>query len=64
MPDDPKQRNKGDDKRISIEQEHEVRYWTESLGVSREELEEAVRSVGTSADHVRDYIKGQKARRR
>lgn len=57
MSDDPKLRNTGDDKRISIDQEHEVRYWTEALGVSREELADAVRRVGDSAERVREHLK-------
>lgn len=62
MADDPKQRNSPDSKRISIQEDHEVRYWTEALGVSREELEEAVRRVGNSADDVREHIKGGRKR--
>ena len=53
MPDDRKNRGTPDRDRISLEEEHEVRYWTKSLGVSREELERTVRSVGHSADAVR-----------
>jgi hypothetical protein len=57
MSDDPKLRNAPDDKRISIDQEHEVHYWTEAFGVSRAELEEAVRSVGNSVERVRQHLK-------
>ena len=53
MPDDLTNRGAQDRSRISITEEHEVQYWTKSLGVSREELERAVRSVGNSADAVR-----------
>lgn len=62
MPDDPKQRNNPDDRRISMREDHEVRYWTEALGVSRAELEEAVRRVGNSADDVREHLKGSRKR--
>jgi hypothetical protein len=54
--DDPNQRNAPDSKRINVNEEHEVRYWTRALGVSREALEEAVRAVGTMADDVRKYL--------
>ena len=37
-------------------EEHEVRYWTHALGVSREELEAAVREVGVSANAVRQKL--------
>ncbi len=57
MSDDPKNRGAQDRPRISLEEDHEVRYWTQALGVSREKLEEAGRAVGHSAAHVRDYLK-------
>ena len=59
MSDDPKSRDGRDRSRISLDQEHEVKYWTQSLGVSRQELEEAVRSVGNSADKVREHLAGR-----
>jgi hypothetical protein len=43
--------------RINMSEDYEVRDWTESLGVSRERLKEAVDAVGTSADKVREYLK-------
>jgi hypothetical protein len=53
MPDDLKNRGTPDRDRISLAEEHEVRYWTKTLGVSQEELERTVRSVGNSVDAVR-----------
>ena len=53
MADDLKNRGTPDRNRISLDEEHEVRYWTKTLGVSREELERTVRSVGNSVDAVR-----------
>jgi hypothetical protein len=53
MPDHLKNRGAPDRNRISLEEEHEVRYWTKALGVSREELERTVRSVGHSIEAVR-----------
>jgi hypothetical protein len=38
MADDLKQTGKPDDQRINIEQDHEMSYWSERLGVSRDEL--------------------------
>ena len=43
--------------RINMSEDYEVRDWSESLGVSRERLQEAVDAVGTSADKVREYLK-------
>jgi hypothetical protein len=57
MPDNTSIRHGSDRTRVSVEQEHEVRYWTEALGCTREELEQAVRTVGNNADAVRGWLK-------
>jgi hypothetical protein len=44
-----------------MSQEHEVRYWTQALGVSESQLRSAVESVGSSADKVRAFLSGQGA---
>lgn len=56
MPDDLSKRTGVERGRIWLGQEHEVAYWTEKLGVSREELERAVRAVGNNADRVREHL--------
>jgi hypothetical protein len=38
---------------ISMSEEREVRYWTKALGVSREELAEAISKVDHSVDAIR-----------
>lgn len=57
MPDDLKNRGAPDRARISLEEEHEVYYWTKELGVSRAELTAAVKKVGNSADAVRRELR-------
>jgi hypothetical protein len=52
-----KNRGTPDRDRISLDEEYEVQYWTKTLGVSREELERTVRSVGNSVDAVRRALK-------
>jgi hypothetical protein len=42
--------------RINVNEEWEVRYWTEQLGVSKEQLTELVREVGPSASAVRQRL--------
>lgn len=59
MADDKKSTGSPDRDRISLSEEYEVRDWTKSLGVSEDELREAVDAVGNSADKVRDYLKGR-----
>ena len=39
MPDDLTKRGSPDRSKIAMHEEHEVRYWTKHLGVSREELQ-------------------------
>ena len=60
MSDDKSKRGARDRNRISMGEEYEVRYWTDQLGVTREELEEAVKSVGNSAQKVREHLRGNK----
>jgi len=60
MSDDMAKRGAGDRSRIALGEEHEVRYWTKELGVSRERLEDAVKSVGNSAERVREHLRGRR----
>jgi Protein of unknown function (DUF3606) len=53
MPDDLKNRGAQDRARISLSEDHEVRYWTKALGVTKEQLTAAVHKVGNSAEAVR-----------
>jgi Protein of unknown function (DUF3606) len=45
-----------DRSRISMNKKHEVRYWTEALGCSEDELAAAVAKVGNSAHAVRREV--------
>ena len=45
-----------DSKLINVNENYEVEYWTKELGVSKEELKEAVRAVGSSAAAVREHL--------
>ncbi len=56
MSDDPKNRGAQDRARINLNEAHEVRYWTNALGVSKEQLAAAVQAVGVSADKVREHL--------
>ena len=56
MPDNMNDRGAQDRARINLQEEHEVRYWTNALGVSREQLAAAVQAVGVSADKVRAHL--------
>jgi hypothetical protein len=53
MPDDLSDRGAEDRARISLKEEHEVYYWTKALGVSKQQLLDAIEKVGNSAEAVR-----------
>jgi hypothetical protein len=59
MPDDPSIRSGQDRERIDVGQEHELRHWSEALGVTKERLKEAVRAVGDRVDRVREHLRGR-----
>lgn len=60
MADSTENRGGQDRARINIHQEHELRYWTHKFGVTREQLEDAVKRVGVSAHAVAEAL-GKKA---
>jgi hypothetical protein len=55
--DDLNKRGPQDRSRISLSEDWEVKWWTESLGISVLQLKEAVKAVGNSVEKVREYIK-------
>ena len=54
--DDKKNTGAPDRDRINLQEDYEVQYWTKALGVSADELRQAVDAVGTSADAVRRQL--------
>ena len=56
MSDDLQNRGAQDRSRIAMKEEHEVRYWTEALQVTKAELQRAVDKVGNSAAAVRQEL--------
>ena len=53
MSDDKTLRGSADRRRIDIEDENEVRYWSEVLGITPDRLRVIVGKVGPMADRVR-----------
>ena len=62
MADNPDLRGGQDRVRINMQQEHEVRYWTEKFNVSREDLQKAVASAGPMAADVEKALQGSRGR--
>ncbi|HSV20557.1 MAG TPA: DUF3606 domain-containing protein [Casimicrobiaceae bacterium] len=59
MADNPGIRGQQDRSRINMSQEHEVRYWSEKLGITPDELKKAVEQVGPMADAVEQRVRGR-----
>ena len=59
MSDNKGNRGSPDRDRININDPDEVRNWTESLGVSKEELQRAVQAAGDRAEKVREFLRGR-----
>lgn len=64
MSDDLKNRGAQDRSRINVNEAHELRYWTNELGVSAEQLRKAVQAVCVSATAVRGHLKKQAGSKR
>ncbi len=60
MADDKQAIGSPDRDRIGLSEDYEIRDWTASLGVSEQELREAIDAVGNNADAVRDFLKGKR----
>lgn len=56
MSDNLSNRGPQDRSRINLHESWEVQYWTQELGVTREQLEQAVKQAGSSADAVRRHL--------
>ena len=46
-----------DSDRINVNEDYELRYWSDKFNVSPRELKNAVLAVGTSARKVEEYLK-------
>lgn len=57
MADDKTNRGPQDRSRINLSEHYEVRYWTDKFGITKADLQEAVRDVGSSADAVEQELR-------
>ena len=62
MSDDRTKRGAADRARINMSQEHEVKYWTEKFGVTREKLQEAINAAGTMASSVEQRLRSGRSK--
>ena len=57
MSDNKSNRGAADRERINVNEDYEVRYWTQQLGVSEARLREIVEQVGPMTKDVRAALK-------
>ena len=57
MADDSTKRGPRDRTCIDLDEEYEVRYWMQQLGVTEEELRHAVHTAGVMIDDVREQLR-------
>ena len=53
--------SRGRDDRIDIDREDQRREWARKLDVTEDQLQEAVRAVGSRASDIEDHLKGSRA---
>jgi hypothetical protein len=56
MADDLTNRGPADRSRVNMHEDYEVRYWTKSLGVSKDELQRLVDKHGNSAAKIKEAL--------
>jgi hypothetical protein len=56
MSDNLKNNGAQDRSKINVHEKWEVEYWTKELGVTKEQLEQAVKTAGTGAEAVRQHL--------
>ena len=56
MSDNKLKRGQPDRRKIKMSEDYEVKYWTKELGVTRDQLQQAVDKVGNSAATVRKQL--------
>jgi hypothetical protein len=56
MSDDRTKRGPQDAARVNVHEKWELDYWTEKLGVTEQQLKDAVQQVGPMAKDVRSHL--------
>jgi hypothetical protein len=57
MSDDTSKRGPADRQRVNVDEDYEVRYWTDKWAVSEERLRQAVAAVGVMASDVEAWLR-------
>ena len=57
MSDDKSKRGPADASRVNVNEDYELRYWSEKFGCTHDQLRAAVKAVGPMAKDVEAYLK-------
>jgi hypothetical protein len=57
MSDDTSKRGPADRQRVNVNEDYEIRYWTQKWNVSEERLRRAVAAAGVMADDVEAWLR-------
>jgi hypothetical protein len=55
--DDKNKRGPQDASKVNVNEDYELRYWTNRFNISEERLREAVKEVGPSVSAIEEYLK-------
>jgi len=58
--DDKKNTGPQDSSRINVNEDYELRYWSDKFNVTPDALKQAVAAAGVSAAAVEEHLKGNK----
>lgn len=58
--DDKSKKGPQDAARINVNEDYELRYWSDKFGLSPDKLKEVVADVGVSVKAVEEYLKNKK----
>ncbi len=56
MPDDLSKRGPADRSRINVHEDWEVKWWCKQLGVTEQQLRDAVKAVGSKVSDVKRHL--------
>lgn len=57
MTDSMEHRGPADRTRINVNEDYELRYWSEKFGCTTDELKGAVKAVGVSVEDIKKHLK-------
>ena len=60
MSDDKNSKGPQDSSRVNVNEDYELRYWSNKFKVSGDELRAIVAKVGVAASAVEDYVNGKR----